>query len=230
VINSTKLNKIKKWALNLLIGWFSVTIIWVLLFRWVDPPSTLTMVLKYQFSGKNYCYDWVDYDNISNQIKLAAIASEDQNFPNHLGFDFEAIGKAVKFNKGHKKVRGASTISQQVAKNVFLWPGRSYIRKAFEAYFTILIELLWSKERILETYLNIAEMGKGIFGVKCASSHYFNKKPKTLTNNEAARIISILPSPLKWSPTHSGPFVVRRQAWISDQMRELGGINYLREL
>ena len=175
-------------------------------------------------------YKWVNFEDISPYLKVCALASEDQNFTDHFGFDFKAIKKAVKFNAKHKRTRGASTISQQVAKNLFLWHGRSWIRKGLEIYFTFLIELFWSKERILEVYLNIAEMGKLTFGVQAASQKYFKKDASDLTIEEASRIISVLPSPLKWNPVRPGPFVAKRQRWIRNQFYLMGGKEILKEI
>jgi monofunctional glycosyltransferase len=164
---------------------------------------------------------WVSFSEISKNVPLAAVSSEDQNFFNHSGFDFEAIEKALENNKKGKKVRGASTISQQTAKNVFLWPGRSWIRKGFEVYFTALIELFWGKERIMEVYLNIAEMGEGLYGIESAAQKYFNKPASKLSKNEAALIVACLPSPQKWKANKPGPYVVKRQQWILGQMRNI---------
>ncbi len=175
-------------------------------------------------------YDWVSYANISKEAPLAVVAAEDQLFPDHNGFDFEAMGNALSKNLKGKKLRGASTLSQQVAKNVFLWQSRSYIRKIFEVYFTVLIELIWGKERILEVYLNVAEMGSMTFGVEEASTRYFNTSAKNLTRQQAARIASVLPSPIKWSAAKPGPYVNRRTAAIARQMRALGGVAYINDL
>jgi monofunctional biosynthetic peptidoglycan transglycosylase len=158
------------------------------------------------------------------------VAAEDQLFPDHNGFDFEAMGNAFSKNLKGKKLRGASTLSQQVAKNVFLWQSRSYVRKVLEVYFTVLIELIWGKERILEVYLNVAEMGSMTFGIEEASTRYFNTSAKNLTRQQAARIASVLPSPIKWSAAKPGPYVNRRTANIARQMRALGGVAYINDL
>lgn len=165
--------------------------------------------------------DWVAEDAISLNLKKAVIASEDQLFMDHFGFDFKAIGKAFKKNKRGKKVRGGSTITQQVAKNVFLWPGRSWIRKGFEVYFTVLIEILWSKERIMTVYLNVIEMGDGIYGAEAASRYYFNKAAADLMPAEAALIAAVLPNPRKWSPDHPNSFILKRQKSILIRMKRL---------
>ncbi len=175
-------------------------------------------------------YQWFSYDDISKQMALAVVAAEDQNFPSHFGFDFDQIGKAMKDHERGRRLRGASTITQQVAKNLFLWEGRSFIRKGFEAYFTVLIELLWSKERILEVYLNIIETGDMIFGVGAASQIYFKKLPLKLTRSQAALIAATIPNPIRFSAKRPSGYVLRRQGWILRQMSSLGGVDYLKNL
>lgn len=192
-------------------------------------PFTLTMLgsLFSTESKYNRMYDWEPLENISYEMALAAVAAEDQLFFEHHGFDFASMKKAFEGNKQGKKVRGGSTISQQVAKNVFLWQKQSYVRKAIEAYFTVLIELIWGKERILEVYINVAEMGPRTFGVEAASQNFFNKPAKKLSRQEAARLASVLPSPKKWSAKNPGPYVLRRTSKISRQMEALGGKSIL---
>lgn len=163
-------------------------------------------------------HDWVSLEEISPKLQLAVVCSEDQNYLKHYGFDFTAIEKAMKANEAGKKLRGASTISQQTAKNVFLWSGRSYIRKAFEVYFTLLIELCWSKERIMEVYLNSIEMGNGVYGAEAASLYWFKKSAKKLNKDESAAIASILPNPRKYIANPAGPYIARRKEWIKKQM------------
>lgn len=221
----------KKYIPRIILGFISFTVIWVVIYCWVPPPGTLIMLSRQISADRgNVDFRWIDSDRISPHLKMCAIASEDQNFPYHFGFDIEAIQKAVKFNAKHKRTRGASTITQQVAKNLFLWEGRSWIRKGLELYYTLLIEIFWSKDRILEMYLNIAEMGPLTFGAEAASRKYFHKSAAQLTPQESARIIAILPSPLKWSVNHPGPFVAKRQVWILSQYYMLGGTEYLKEL
>ncbi len=159
-------------------------------------------------------YEWFSYNHISKQMALAVVAAEDQNFPKHFGFDFEQINKALEQHERGRRLRGASTITQQVAKNLFLWEGRSFIRKGLEAYFTVLIELFWSKERILEVYLNIVELGDMIFGVSAASQIYFKKLPDTLTRNQAALLTATIPNPKRFSARRPSGYVLRRQNWI----------------
>ena len=175
-------------------------------------------------------YEWFNYYNISKQMALAVIAAEDQNFPNHFGFDFEQIEKAIKQHERGHKLRGASTITQQVAKNLFLWEGRSFVRKGLEAYFTVLIELLWSKERILEVYLNITEMGDMIFGIGAASQIYFKRLPSNLTRSQAALLAAIIPNPIRFSVRNPSGYILQRQNWILVQMASLGGTDYLKDL
>jgi monofunctional biosynthetic peptidoglycan transglycosylase len=171
--------------------------------------------------------DWVPLEEISPNLQLAVVCSEDQNFINHSGFDFEAIDKAMEYNKKHKKTRGASTISQQTAKNVFLWSGRSWIRKGFEVYFTFLIETFWSKQRIMEVYLNVIEMGNGVYGAQAASTIFFHKDAGKLSQGEAAAIAAVLPNPRVFSAAKSSAYVSNRQAWIVHQMALWGGVlNY----
>lgn len=167
-------------------------------------------------------HKWVSLENISPKLQLAVVCSEDQNYLNHFGFDFEAIEKAMKSNEEGKKIRGGSTISQQTAKNVFLWPGRSYVRKAFEVYFTLLIELFWSKERIMEVYLNSIEMGRGIYGAEAAAQFWFKKEAKNLSKDQSAAIAAILPNPLRFVANPPGPYVSKRKEWIKKQMSYWG--------
>jgi monofunctional glycosyltransferase len=200
-----------------------VQFIYVILLRWIDPPITITQLTNW-VSGYGLKRDYINFDNMSPTIRLAVMASEDQLFPDHNGFDIKSIKKALESNKKKsKRIRGASTISQQVAKNVFLWQGRSWFRKGLEVYFTFMIELLWSKERILEMYLNVAEMGKGIFGVEAASRIYFKKSALKLTRMEAARIAACLPNPKKYKAEPASPYVVKRTSWILNQMSNLEG-------
>lgn len=190
--------------------------------RWVDTFGS---------DESSHVYKrWRSYEAISKEAALAVVASEDQDFPRHWGFDFDEIQGAIKENKTRKRVRGASTISQQVAKNVFLWNGRSYLRKGLEVYFTVLIEFIWGKERILEVYLNVAETGPMTFGVEAASQRYYGHPAATLSRSEAARIAAVLPNPRLFSIKHPSNYIRRRTAQISRQMRYLGGQKYIRNL
>ena len=203
-----------------------VAVIFIL--RFVPPPTSSFMLVRHverltgSDPGPAVMYRWTSMDNIPRHVALAVVAAEDQNFPHHFGFDVDAIARAMEHNEKGRSIRGASTISQQVAKNLFLWSGRSYARKGLEAGLTVLIELMWPKKRILEVYLNIAEFGDGTYGVKAASRRFFNKTPDKLTVREAALLASVLPSPKRSSATHPSAYVRQRAEWIQTQMRQLG--------
>ena len=203
---------------------FIISIASTILFRWVPIPVTffiLSQCVKQAYDSKREVKlkkDWVSLDKISPDLQLAVICSEDQNFLNHFGFDLTAIEKAVKHNETRKRKRGASTISQQTAKNVFLFEGRNWIRKGAEVYFTFLIELFWSKERILEVYLNVIEFGDGIYGAEAAARELFNTSAKKLSREQAALLAAVLPSPRRFSAKNPSSYVRRRQAWILGQM------------
>lgn len=215
-----------KIALVFLISSVLVTILYRLLPVYVTP---LMFIRSFEqlIEGKDLKWkkDWEAKEKISSHLQLAVVVSEDQNFLKHHGFDFKAIEKAMEHNKmkGRKTTRGASTISQQTAKNVFLWPQRSWVRKGFEVYFTFLIELFWNKERILEVYLNVIEMGDGIYGAEAASQIYFKKSAEKLSKEEAALIAAILPNPRKFSAVKPSSYIRGRQQWILKQMRNFGG-------
>ena len=201
---------------------FVIQLAYVILLRWVNPPLTFTQVGNW-LEGHGLRRDYVAGNEISPHLKLAVIAAEDQLFAEHNGFDWGSIQKAMQYNKKKKRVRGASTISQQTAKNVFLWQGRSWLRKGLEVYFTFMIELLWSKERILEVYLNVIEMGVGTFGAEAAAQRYFHKPAARLTRMEAARIAACLPNPKKYKVNPASPYITRRANWIVGQMNNLQG-------
>ncbi len=175
-------------------------------------------------------YRWTDWEAIAPHAALAVIASEDQKFPDHHGFDVEAIQMALDEARDGGRLRGASTISQQTAKNLFLWPGRSFFRKGLEAHLTVLIELCWSKQRIVEVYLNVAEFGDGLFGITAASDHFFGKTPSELTADEAALLAAVLPNPARLRVDDPSPYVRERQAWIRRHMRQLGGVDLVAAL
>lgn len=200
----------------------------VLLFKWVPVPMTPLMVLQNNQNSKNVKqkHDWVPIESISKQLQLAVICSEDQNFLRHNGFDLKAIEKAYENNKKGKRVKGASTISQQTAKNVFLWPERSWLRKGLETYFTFLIELTWSKERILEVYLNSIEMGNGIFGAEAAAQYWFKKPASKLSKYEASAIAAILPKPRHYKANPSTKYIQGRKQWIMKQMQYFGALKF----
>ncbi len=205
------------------IVFFGFTIGWVLLYKWVNPPITLFhMVDRAKVEDCQYHYQWVDANDISKYLKLAVVSSEDNHFMSHNGFDWEAIEKAQRYNETHKKKRGASTISQQTAKNVFLWPARSWLRKGLEAYFTVLIEFFWSKERILEMYLNVIEMGPCTYGVGAASELYFDTTAGNLTREQSALIASCLPNPKKFKLERPTAYMQKRKRKIMKLMKCLG--------
>lgn len=212
--------------------WFLlVTVLWVLAYRFVNPPITLLMIqrnIERSNEGKSSKMEkeWVDFEDISDNMKRAAVSAEDQLFLKHIGFDLKAIEKAFETNKKGKKIKGGSTISQQTAKNVFLWPGRSWIRKGFEAYFTLLIEIFWSKERILEVYLNVIEMGDGVYGAEAAAQEYYGKSCRKMTRAQAALIAACFPNPRRWTPKKATTYIRHRQYLIMRNMRRLGPLDF----
>ncbi len=227
-MNKKFFSRIWKICLKIFLWFIAISIVLVLLFKWVPIPITPLMVIRcveQKMEGKDMKLEkkWKPLEEISPSLQLAVVCSEDQNFLKHHGFDFGAIEKAMKHNKKSKKKRGASTISQQTAKNVFLWPGRSWVRKGFEVYFTFLIETFWSKERIMEVYLNVIEMGPGIYGAEAASQAYFNKSAIKISKQQAATIAVVLPSPLKYNAKRPSGFLQGRINWTMKQMRFWGG-------
>lgn len=223
--------RIFRWLWKAAVWFFVISVFLVVLFKWVPVPFTPLMGIRsIEQSGRDekiVCqHDWVPIEKISKNMQRAVIASEDANFLTHNGFDIVAIQKAMKSNQKGKKLRGGSTISQQTAKNVFLWQGRSYIRKGLEAYFTVLIELIWGKERIMEVYLNSIEMGDGIYGVQAASQYWYRKDAENLTRRDAAGIAAILPNPLKFKASHSSSYIERRKSRIVTRMRHVGSLDY----
>lgn len=214
-------------AILKIIGWFFIiTILLVVLFKWVPVPFTPLMAIRYfENPDEEIRHDWVPMEEISPNLQLAVVASEDQNFLNHNGFDYEAIRKAIEENKTRRRARGASTISQQTAKNVFLWPQSSWVRKGFEVYFTFLIELFWSKERILEVYLNSIEMGKGVYGAEAAANFWFGKAAQNLSASEAAAIAAVLPNPRQYTANPASNYIQQRKGWIQRQMQNIGRLN-----
>ena len=207
-------------------GLFAFSVLLVLLFRWVPPPTSAFML---EADLRPVHQEWVGWPHIAPAARLAVVASEDQKFPDHHGFDFEAIDKALEHNQKHRRLRGASTISQQTAKNLFLWSGRSYVRKGLEAYFTVLLEALWPKRRILEVYLNIAQFGPDVYGVEEASRRYFGKPAARLDAHEAAVLAAVLPNPEKMHAGSPSGYVEERASEVGEQMRLLGS-DYLDEL
>ena len=211
------------------------SVLQVLVLRFVDPPFSMVMAADQAgrwIHGPDrslVAYDWVDHGQMAACLPISLVAAEDQQFPFHRGFDLDAIAKARRHNERGGKVRGASTISQQVAKNLFLWQGRSWLRKGLEAWYTGLIELFWPKQRIIEMYANIAEFGPGVYGAQAASRRFFGRDAARLSANQCARLAAVLPSPRRYNAATPGPYVQRRAAWIQRQVRQLGGPGYLQE-
>ena len=220
-------SKVKRFLFKALLWFFGLSIFSVVVFKFVPVPFTPLMVIRYfenVADGKenHFSHDWEPIENISMNLQKAVIASEDGTFLTHNGFDFLAMQKAYKSNERGRRIKGGSTISQQTAKNVFLWQGRSWIRKGLEAVYTFIIELVWSKDIILERYLNSIEMGRGVFGVEAASEYYFKKNAKDLTKSEAAWIAAILPNPKKYDPKNPSSYLKRKHSWI---MRQMNNVN-----
>jgi monofunctional biosynthetic peptidoglycan transglycosylase len=221
---------------RLILVFLAITILLVLPLRWVPPPTT-SFMLQHQFKvwlkDKKYSkirYQWVDLNNISIHAPIAVVAAEDQKFPMHWGFDRESIEEAWIERANGIRIRGASTITQQVAKNLFLWPGRSFLRKGVEAYFTTLIELLWPKRRIIEIYLNIAEFGNGVYGIKSAGKTFFKKPPRRLTRRECALLAAVLPNPKRLRAARPSNYVLKRTAWIHQEMDRLDRAKHMSNL
>ncbi len=228
--------RLRRWLLLAILAWGVLTVLPVLLLRWV-PPLTSAFMLEARLEamregerGYRTDYHWVSLEHISPHAAIAVIASEDQTFPFNYGFDLGSIRSAVRAAQRGRRLRGASTISQQVARNLFLWPGRSFLRKGIEAYFTVLLEALWPKERILEVYLNIAQFGRGTYGVEAAARRFYHEPAARLTAGQAALLAAVLPDPVRWHVDRPSRFVAWKQQWILAQMRNLGGAAYLREV
>ncbi|MBN3581430.1 monofunctional biosynthetic peptidoglycan transglycosylase [Algoriphagus aestuarii] len=211
---------------------FIISVGLTIVYRFVPVPVTPLMVIRlfeqtFDSDKKvRLSKDWVPISEISKNAPQAVVASEDQKFLDHYGFDIEAMKKAWEGNKKGKRIKGASTITQQTVKNVFLWPSRSYVRKGLEAYFTVLVELIWSKERIIEVYLNVIEMGDGIYGIEAAAQNYYNKPAIKLNRNEAAMIAAVLPNPIRWNPKKPTAYIIGRQSWILRQMNNLAPVGF----
>lgn len=222
------------WKLPLIL--LVLSVLQVLVLRVIDPPFSMFMAARQlQAWGEGdfrfgVAYDWRDLDEIAPSLPASLVAAEDQNFANHNGFDFKAIEKARANNARGRKVRGASTISQQLAKNLFLWSGRSWVRKGVEAWYTVLIEALWPKRRILEVYVNVAEFGDGIYGAQAAARSFWGKDAARLTPAESARLAAVLPNPKRYSAARPGPYVQRRAAWIQRNVQRIGGNGYVKGL
>ncbi len=230
----TRTEKYVRKSLNILkwiaIAFFTSTIFMILLFTFINPPLTPLMLKRAFLRNPNGTLigihkDWVSFRKISPNMIQAVVASEDNRFLEHWGIDVQAMQKAVDYNKRHRRKHGASTITQQVAKNVFLWPARTYIRKAFELYFTVMIEAVWSKKRIMVVYLNVVETGNGLYGVEAAAHKYFHKSAAKLTKAEAALIAASLPNPRQRNPAYPSAYLMRRQERILNLMRKIGPVN-----
>jgi monofunctional biosynthetic peptidoglycan transglycosylase len=230
------LARIARAALSIVLLLVALSVGSVALLRWIDPPYSAFMaeaqIAAWTNRDSSYVFrrSWVDLNRISPNLPLAVVASEDQKFPEHWGFDVESIEKAYALNQHSHRVRGASTISQQVAKNLFLWSGRSYFRKGLEAYFTLLIEGFWPKRRILEIYLNIAEFGYGTYGAEAAAQRFFHKSAARLSRGDAAVLAAVLPNPVHLSAAAPSRYVQQRREWILGQMQALGGPEMLDEI
>lgn len=221
-----------RWIWKSALWFFGISIGLVIIYRFVPVPITPLMVIRvfeqaFDSDKDVRLYkDWVSISKISKNAPQAVIAAEDQKFLNHKGFDIEAMEKAWENNKKGKRIKGASTITQQTVKNVFLWPSRSYVRKGLEAYFTVLVEFLWSKERIIEVYLNVIEMGDGIYGIEAASQTFYKKPAAKLNRSEAAMIAAVLPNPRRWKPSKPTAYIRGRQSWIMRQMNNLEPVGF----
>jgi len=228
--------RVRRWLLWLPLLFVMATTLQVLVLRFVDPPFSAFMFARQLHAVREgdwdfrIAYDWRDLDDIAGHLPVALVAAEDQNFAAHHGFDFKAIERARENNARGRKTRGASTISQQLAKNLFLWSGRSWVRKGVEAWYTLLIETLWPKWRIIEVYANVAEFGDGIYGAQAAARSFFRKDAARLSAADSARLAAVLPNPKRYSAARPGPYVQRRTRAIERQMRHIGGTSYLRSL
>lgn len=208
--------KVKWWTKRIVLGFLAFSLLQVIVYKWVNPPITITKLHQKAVQDADFNYQWVDIENINKNMQLAIICGEDQKFCQHFGFDFDALANAAESNAKGKKRRGGSTISQQTAKNVFLWQGGSYIRKGLEAWYTLLIEIIWGKKRIMEVYLNVAETGVNTFGVKAGAKRYFNTSPKKLSQSQAAQMASLWPCPRRCG------FLPARTRAITRAMRKYG--------
>lgn len=228
--NKTFLQKVFRFLKRFFIILFIAQLVYIVLLKWVDPPITVTQLVSF-IKGNGLKRNYVSIEHMSSNARLSVIASEDQKFPDHDGFDWKLIEKAMEHNKRKpKRIRGASSISQQTAKNVFLWQGRSWFRKGLEIYFTKMIEWVWGKKRILEVYLNVAEMGKGVFGMEAAAQKYFNKSAAQLSRTEAAQIAACLPNPKKYAVKPLSRYVAIRSGWVLRQMNNLDSDEDIQQL
>jgi monofunctional biosynthetic peptidoglycan transglycosylase len=226
------IKKIFRFLFKIALWFFIISIGLTIIYRFIPVPVTPLMVIRLweqawdEKKDVRLYKDWVSIDNISKHMPQAVYAAEDQKFLEHNGFDWKAMEEAWEKNKKGKRIKGASTISQQTAKNVFLWPSRNLVRKGLEAYFTFLIETIWTKERIMEVYLNVIEMGPGIYGIEAASQTFYNRPASKLTRQQAAMIAAVLPNPIRWSPAKPTGYIRGRQSWILRQMNNLAPIGF----
>jgi len=222
-----------RYLLLLMLAFVLVSIVIVVPFRWLNPPITMVMMDRWLYSDSTHFKlktTWLSWDAIPKQAALAVVTAEDQLFPLHKGFDVDSILKSLRASNNRGQLRGASTISQQVARNVYLWTGRSWVRKGLEAWFTLLIELTWGKQRILEVYLNIAEWGEGVFGLEAASQYHFGQSAKRLSPMQSALLASCLPSPLRFDPAKPTAHIRARAIWNLKQQKRLGGVQWLKQM
>ncbi|HKK45250.1 MAG TPA: monofunctional biosynthetic peptidoglycan transglycosylase [Balneolaceae bacterium] len=225
-----------RWLGRIAVIFIGISVLVVIPLRWINPPTSSFMLQREFKAWKNneshfkLHYRWVEWKNISPHLKMAAITSEDQRFAYHWGIDFHSIEKAVNEYEKGRDLRGASTITQQVAKNLFLWQDHSFIRKGIEAYFALLLELCWSKQRILEVYLNIAEFGDGIYGAQAAARHFFDTSAASLSKAQSALMVTALPAPTRYNLSHPSSYMYRRQRWVMRYMNLLGESYYLQKL
>lgn len=220
------IKKLLRFFLKLTLWFVVISVLWVLLYRWLAVPYTPLMAIRSSVADSpERKHQWASMDHISKELQLAVICAEDQRFLDHGGFDYDAIKQAYQSNRDGKRLRGGSTISQQTAKNIFLWPKRSWLRKGLEAWFTFLIETLWSKERILEVYLNSIEMGDGVYGAQAAAQYWFSKDASDLNEHEAAALAAILPNPRQYKPQPRTSYLEKRKQWILGQMRNFGTLD-----
>ncbi len=213
---------LRRWALRFILSFVALTVVLTLPLRWIDPVGSAFMLLDRLTTDHAIQHDWVPMAEISPNLALAVIAAEDQNFPRHHGFDLREIRAAVETHRQGGRLRGASTISQQLARNLYLWPHRSWVRKGLEFWFTLPLELLLSKQRMLEIYLNVAEFGPGIYGAEAAAQFHFGKSASALTEHEAALLAAVLPAPKQFDASDPSPSLLERQRWIIGQMNNLG--------
>jgi len=219
--------RLQRWLWWGLATFVSLSVLPVLVLRWMPPPTSAVMLQRTLAEGRSQDYQWMPLTRISPEIALAVVASEDQKFPQHWGFDLESIWDAAQANARGARLRGASTLTQQVAKNLFLWQGRSYLRKGLEAWMSLLLEILWPKQRILEVYLNIAETGQHTFGVEAAAQRFFGRPAATVTREQAALLAAVLPSPRRYHAARPSEYLLEQRNRVLQQMTQLGGIAYL---